>query len=80
MKTKIRQQLDAEKRKIKRRLGNTLGGMGPKIIGPEFSCSPAVFEMAERTQAIPCGGIGVVHEMVNRIGLVERLNAALDVL
>ena len=80
MKKKIRQQLNAEKRKITRRLDKAIGGMEPKIVGPELSCSPAVFEMAERTQAIPCGGIGVIHEMVNRIGLVDHLNAGLDVL
>ena len=30
--------------------------------------------MAARVQAIPCGGIGLIHEMVRSVKLVEGMN------
>ncbi len=80
MKKKIRQQLNAEKQKIARRLEEAVGGMEPKPIGPEFSTAVPVYEMAERTRAISAGGLGAVHQLVNTIGLVSRLNDELNVL
>jgi hypothetical protein len=36
--------------------------------------------LAERTQAIACGGIGVVHQMVNALGLAKAIDAKLGLL
>ncbi len=80
MKRKIRQQLNGEKRKIARRLEDAVGGMAPRVAGPEFSAPVPVYEMAERTRAISAGGIGAVPQLVNTIGLVSRLNDELNVL
>jgi hypothetical protein len=38
------------------------------------------YEMAERVAAVNCGGIGAMHLMVQRLGLVEDINANLHLL
>lgn len=38
------------------------------------------YEMAERTEAIGCGGIGVFHQLAQRIGLVAEINRRLHLL
>ena len=38
------------------------------------------YEMSEKVQAISCGGIGVIHQMVKRIGLEKEINANLKLL
>ncbi len=38
------------------------------------------YEMSEKTQGINCGGIGVFHQMVKKIGLVKEINAKLKLL
>lgn len=47
---------------------------------PMFKASNVHYEMAERVQATPCGGIGAMHLMVQRLGLVEDLNRRLKLL
>lgn len=38
------------------------------------------YEMAERVNAVSCGGIGAMHLMVQRLGLIEDLNQNLKLL
>ncbi|BBO16382.1 conserved hypothetical protein [Candidatus Brocadia pituitae] len=38
------------------------------------------YEVAEKSQAINCGGIGAIHQMVQRCGLVEEINAKVKLL
>jgi len=38
------------------------------------------YEMAPRVQAVSCGGIGAMHLMVQRLGLIEDLNQNLKLL
>jgi hypothetical protein len=38
------------------------------------------YEMAERTGAMNCGGIGAMHLMVQRLGLVEDIDKSLELL
>jgi len=38
------------------------------------------YEMAERTQAVGCGGLGVVHTLVQRLGLVNEIDEHLHLL
>ena len=45
-----------------------------------FAGSNIFYEMAEKTQAIGCGGIGAVHLLAQRIGLVDSLNQKVQVL
>jgi Transposase DDE domain group 1 len=45
-----------------------------------FAGSNIVYEMAEKTQAMGCGGIGAIHLLARRIGLVDSLNEKVQVL
>jgi hypothetical protein len=47
---------------------------------PMFSGSNIHYEMAEKTQAVGCGGIGAIHLLVQKIGLVDLLNEKVQVL
>ena len=38
------------------------------------------YEMADRTRAISCGGIGAFHVLADRLGLIDELNGRLDLL
>ena len=38
------------------------------------------YEMADRTRAIACGGIGAFHVLADRVGLIDELNGHLDLL
>ena len=52
----------------------------PEQEKPMFSGSNIHYEVAEKTQAIGCGGIGAVHLLAQKIGLVELLNEKVSVL
>ena len=45
-----------------------------------FKGSNIHYEMAERVQAVNCGGIGAMHLMVQRLGLVEDIDLNLHLL
>ena len=45
-----------------------------------FKASNIHYEMAERVQAVSCGGIGAIHLMVQRLGLVEEIDRNLKLL
>ena len=45
-----------------------------------FKGSNIHYEMAERVQAVNCGGIGAMHLMVQRLGLVEDIDRNLQLL
>jgi hypothetical protein len=77
---KIRRQLKRRHRRIARRLEAAEGGQWPRGEGPEFSSRGLVYEIAERNDAIPYGGIGVMLRLAEVVGLVEMLNTHLDVL
>lgn len=81
MKRKIRRQLERGKRKILRKLEPFVGGTEPRRQGqPEFAGPRPTYEMAERVEAIPYGGIGIVHDLVRQVGLPEQLDSALALL
>jgi len=75
---RIRQKLAKQERRAKRRLtkARTRRDSGR----PVLRRTPARYEIAERTQAIAHGGIGVVHDLVLGSGLVEQLNQRLNLL
>ena len=70
MNAKIRKQLKARKRRIKKRLQTPPSGRQT----PELQASNIHYEIADRQQAIACGGIGLIHQMVNRLELAEQIN------
>ena len=76
MNTKIRRLLAARKRRVRKRLDKTrFGGDCPVI-----AASNIQYEIAERTQAIAAGGIGMIHQMVKRLGLDGQINRWLNLL
>lgn len=52
----------------------------PEQDQPMFSGTNIHYEMADRTQALGCGGIGAIHLLAQRIGLVEALDQNVQVL
>ena len=65
----------------KRAVENRLGGHKVNFSGtPEFSATNIKFEMADRTQAMADGGIGLIHQLVNEIGLAESINEKVPLL
>jgi hypothetical protein len=67
---KIRKQLKARKRRIEKRLKSAATGRQ----SPELKATNLHYEIAERQQAVACGGIGLIHKMVSQLGLAEEIN------
>ena len=65
------------KQRIARRLQPTNWEDQPR---PMLKASNIHYEMAERTTAMNCGGIGAMHLMVQRLGLVEDIDRHLHLL
>ena len=77
MKASIQQRLVKTKRRIERRLERDGGGNGGK---PMFAAKNIHYELAQKTQAIGVGGIGVIHRLAQQVGLVEAINRRVHVL
>ena len=67
----------AGKRKIRRRLDRPV--TAPSL-DPVITASNIHYEVADKTRAIPCGGIGAIHLMVRKLGLVEAIDERLHLL
>ncbi len=77
MKAIIRQKLTNSKRRIQRRLDKTdLRGCAE----PMMAASNIHYEIAERSRGIAVGGIGAMHTLVRRLGLIEAIDRRLDLL
>jgi len=74
VKQTIRRQLAAAVGKITTRLAAAKGGQEPRSDAPEFSAGTIHYEIAERSHAITCGGIGAMHQLANKVGLIAALN------
>ena len=61
--------LEERKRSIEQRLAGVMVG-GSK---PMLATSNIHYEMADRTRAISDGGIGLIHKLVQEIGLAELI-------
>ena len=77
MKASIQQRLAKTKRRIERRLRCGSGGNGGR---PMFAASNIRYELAEKTQAIGVGGMGLVHRLAQQSGLVEAIDRRVRVL
>src|SRR3990170_3131078 len=69
--------LKGRKQKIERRLKRKQWEDQER---PMFNGRNIHYEVADKIQAISCGGIGAIHQMVQRCGLVEEINAKLNLL
>jgi hypothetical protein len=81
MKPRLRQQLDQGKQKIRKRLSQLEGGAEPRQDGqPEFSGPRPIYEISERVQAVTCGGLAAIHQLVRTIDLPGCIDAKLGIL
>ncbi len=77
MKPSIRRKLDNGKRRIQRRLDRTdLRGCSEPIM---TACN-LHYEIADRTRGIASGGIGLMHALARRLGLIDALDRRLELL
>lgn len=71
MKKKDRRKLDNRKRRIARRLRVR---QWPEQRAPMFSARNIQYEIAARARGVNAGGIGAVHLLARRVGLIRALN------
>ena len=72
-----RKNMRNRKRRIERRLGDRNWTDQAK---PMFSASNVVYEMGERTRGIGAGGIGAMHLVARRTGLIQAIDKSVHVL
>lgn len=80
VKRKLRRQLRRAKQKIAERHDLFRGGTAPDGPGPELGQRSFSYELSERTAAVPYGGVAVIHELVQKLGLPKALDEGLDLL
>jgi hypothetical protein len=76
----IRRWFRSQERNVFRRLKAAEGGQEPRGSGPELAAQTIHYETSSRIHAIPCGGIGAIHQLVRRIGLADALDSRLPIL
>ena len=77
MNATIHRKLGDSKRRIERRLDKTnLAGCSQ----PMFTASNVHYEIADRKRGIAHGGIGVMHALARRIGLIDAIDSRLQLL
>jgi len=67
----------AGKRKIRRRLDRPVTAPSPQ---PVLTAANIQYEVAHKTRAISCGGIGAIHLLVRKLGLAEAIDERLHLL
>lgn len=67
----------AGKRKIRRRLDRPVTAPSPD---PVITARNIRYEVADKTRAIACGGIGAIHLLVRKLGLAEAIDERLHLL
>jgi hypothetical protein len=73
----LHSQLNRRKRRILRRIENQ---PGIERTEPMLTASNLRYELSDRTRAISSGGIGAIHLMVQKLGLVSEINKNLHLL
>jgi len=74
--TKLRRQLPKRKRQLLRRIDKKTGEFRSPMIKPPR----ATYELAEKQQAVACGGIATIMELIKTVGLRRQINRAVPVL
>ena len=77
MKIIFRRWLDKSKRRILRRLDKTKDTMTFK---PQFRVGKIEYQVSQRYGGICCGGIGAIHTLAQRLGLIKAIDKRLHVL
>jgi len=65
------------KKRMQRRLDKSRDTM---TFRPMFSASNIQYEVSDRTHAITCGGIGAIHLVAQRLGLIDAIDKGLHLL
>jgi hypothetical protein len=73
----VHRQLNRRKRRIRRRLENRPGVERPE---PMMTASNIRYEIAEKVRGIAPGGIGAIHLLARKIGLIQDLDRDLHLL
>jgi hypothetical protein len=73
----VHRQLNRRKRRILRRIENR---PGVERSTPMMTASNIHYELSDRTRAIAPGGIGAIHLMAGKIGLIDDLDENLQLL
>jgi Transposase DDE domain group 1 len=73
----IQRRLANRKRRIQRRLDKTKLG---RCAQPMFTASNIHYEISDRTRAIAHGGIGAIHALARRLGLIDAIDERLHLL
>jgi Transposase DDE domain group 1 len=76
VKAKVRQQLDARKRRIQRRLDKT---RFPSKPGPVLAGGNLRYEIADRVHGLSYGGIALFHRLAHDVGLVKAIDTRLPI-
>jgi hypothetical protein len=76
VKANLRERLAARKRQIERRLDKTKLG---DCTQPMLTASNIRYEVAERTRGLAYGGIGAMHLLAHKIGLIDAINQGLPI-
>ena len=71
MNTISQQVLGKFKRRIQKRLAGPI--LEPRL-EPVLAAANIHYEVADRARGINCGGIGVIHQMVRAVGLIDALD------
>ena len=77
MNAKIRRQLERRKRRIQYRLEKT---KLKNLDKPVFTATNIRYEIGDRDRGIAHGGIGAIHLLARRIGLIDGINEKLHLL
>jgi len=73
---KVRQKLRKRKQKLRRRIDKREG----VFQSPAIRATTTKFELSEKSQAISCGGIGIIMQMVKQLDLRKCINEAVPIL
>lgn len=76
----LRNWADREKQTIGRRFESAKGGQRPPTRGPELTTQTIQYEASNRVRAIPYGGIGAIHRLAHKVGLVKSIDSRLHIL
>ena len=77
MNANVHRQLNRRKRRIARRIENQ---PGVERSTPMMTASNIRYEIADRTRAIAPGGIGAIHLMARKVGLIHDIDEKLHLL
>lgn len=80
MNQSIRRWVRSQEQKVFLRLEAAKGGQEPRGSGPELAAQTIHYETSSRIHAIPYGGIGAVHMLAHKVGLVKALDTRLPIL